>query len=201
MPELLRVLSMASCEADDDLLRRPLYRSLEADELTGVHDVVRIESAFYSAHQLDLDRRLVVGDFVALQAPDAVLGADRPMKSPHNAVDDVVELLPAREISSRVGAFRLGQIKMDVPVADVAERHRPNAREPFGHSRGGADDEIGHPANRYRNVMLDRARVKLRLDDCLANLPELLGLRPALGDDSVGDQILFECRFEQPLQK
>ena len=41
-----------------------------ADELARVHDVVGVEGALDSAHQLDLDCRFVMGDFVAFQAPD-----------------------------------------------------------------------------------------------------------------------------------
>src|SRR5947208_7996326 len=48
-----------------------------------------------------------------------------------------------------------------------------------------ADDKVGDPADRYRDVVLDRAGVELRLDNRLADPPERLGLRPALGDDAV----------------
>ena len=51
---------------------------LKADELAGIHDVGGVEGVFDPAHQLDLDRRLVVGDLVAFHDADAVLGADRP---------------------------------------------------------------------------------------------------------------------------
>src|SRR5580692_6532115 len=79
----------------------------------------------------------------------------------------------------------------------MAEGHRPDAGQPLGHPGGGADDKIGDPADRYRNVVLDRARIELRLDNRLADFPEFPGLRPALGDDAVGDQILFERCFQQ----
>jgi hypothetical protein len=39
--------------------------ALNTDEFAGVHDVVGIESQFDAAHQLDLDRRFVMGDLVA----------------------------------------------------------------------------------------------------------------------------------------
>ena len=66
---------------------------------------------------------------------------------------------------------------------------------------GGADDELGDPADRHRDIVLDRARIELRLDDRLADPPELLGLRAALGDDPVGDQPSLERCCEQPLQQ
>jgi hypothetical protein len=90
---------------------------------------------------------------------------------------------------------------MDVAVPDMAEGDRPDAGEPLGYLIGGADDEVGDPADRHRDIVLDRARVKLRLDDRLANPPQLLGLRPALRDHAVGDEILDKGRFQKPLQQ
>src|SRR5262249_32949547 len=101
---------------------------LDADELTRVHDVVRVESAFDPAHQLDLDRRLVMSDLVALEAANTVLGADRARELAHDTVDEVVEFLPTRQIGMPVGTFRLGQVEVDVAVADMAEGHRPDTR-------------------------------------------------------------------------
>src|SRR5215471_14957421 len=110
----------------------------------------------------------------------------------HDAVDDIVELLPAREIGRGVGALGLGQVEVDIAVPDMAEGDRPDAGKPLGLLIGSANDEVGDPADGYGDVVLDRARVKLRLDDRLADAPELLGLRPALGDDPVGDELLVE---------
>src|SRR5580704_6590385 len=186
---------------DDKKVLQFERRSLRVDELAGVHDVGGIEGTLDGAHQLDLDRRFVMSDLVALEAADAVLGADRPVKLTHHTVNDVVELLPAREIRGGVGAFRLGQVEVDVAVADMAEGHRLDAGQPFGHRGGGAGYKVGDPVDRYRDVMLDRARIELRLDNRLADLPEFPGLRAALGDDAVRNQVLFERCLKQPLQK
>src|SRR5215471_20758387 len=94
---------------------RPLAGSLprftssrpSSDHLARVHDVVGIERALDPAHQLDLDRRLVMGDLLAFEPPDAVLGADRAGEVAHDPMDDVVELLPTREIRLPVGTCGL----------------------------------------------------------------------------------------------
>src|ERR1700747_1151581 len=103
-----------------------------------------------------------MGDLVALQAADSVLGADRAVKFAHDTVDDVVELLPARKIGRGIGAFRLGEVEVDIAAPDMAEGYRPNAGQPFGYPGGGADDKVGDPADRHRDVVLDRARIELR---------------------------------------
>ena len=46
-----------------------------------------------------------MGDLFAFEPPDAVLGADRAIELAHDAMDDVVELLPAREIRLPIGRF------------------------------------------------------------------------------------------------
>src|SRR6516164_6519835 len=181
-------------------LRAALIR-LNADELTRVHDAVRVESALHQAHQLDLDRLLVMGDLVPFEPPDAVFGADRAGELAHNAVDDVVELLPACNISMPVRTFGLGQVKMDVAVADMAKGHRSDPWQSLGNQVRGAVDEVGDPADRHRDIVLDRARIILRFDNRLADMPELLCLCPALGDDPVADETFFKRYAEQYLQQ
>jgi hypothetical protein len=68
-----------------------------------------------------------VGDLVALHAADAVLGADRAVQLAEDAADDIIELLPARQIGFGVGAVRLGQVEVDIAVADRAEGDRADA--------------------------------------------------------------------------
>ena len=46
---------------------------------------------------------------------------------------DRVDLVPAREEIRGVAADRLADIVMDVAVAEMAERHRPRARDQFHH--------------------------------------------------------------------
>ena len=80
-----------------------------------------------AAHQLDRDRVLDLGQFVALELADAVLGGDRAAHSQHDLVHDRVHLVPAGDEGGRVGADRLADIVVDVAVAEMAERHRPRS--------------------------------------------------------------------------
>src|SRR6516162_11085814 len=130
------------------VLRAALIR-LNADELTRVHDAGRVESALHQTHQLDLDRLLVMGDLVPFEPADAVFGADRTRELAHNAVDDVVELLPACHISMPVGAFRLGQVEMDVAVADMAKGHWSDPRQSLGGRGIVTNNKVGDPADRH----------------------------------------------------
>src|SRR5207237_9031231 len=127
------LLASWPCSAAADLSRSsPVLvgrrrKTLQADEFAGVHDVGGIERALHSAHQLDLYGGFVMADLVALEAADAVLGADRPLKLFDDAVDDIVELLPPSEIGPGVGALRLGPVEVDVAIPDMPESERPGA--------------------------------------------------------------------------
>src|SRR5438132_7129678 len=71
------IFSFSAAPRRNKAVRR--NRALYTDELAGVHEVAGIEGALDRAHQVDLDGRFVMGDLVALEAADAVLGADRPV--------------------------------------------------------------------------------------------------------------------------
>jgi len=83
----------------------------------------------------------------------------------------------------------------------MAEGHRSDPGQSLGDQEGGAVDELGDPADRHRDIVLDRARIILCFDDRLADTPERFCLRPALGDDPVADKTFFERRADQPFQK
>src|SRR5438445_9000856 len=59
--------------------------------LAGIHDAQRIERAFYSAHQLQLERRLVAKDRLPLELAQSMLGADRAAETRDAVVDDAVD--------------------------------------------------------------------------------------------------------------
>src|SRR3546814_2382901 len=87
------------------------------------------------------------------------------------------DLLPAREVGRAFGALRLRQVEMNVAVADVAEGHRADARHHRLDQRRGARDELRHPGDGHRDVVLDGAALALlRLDVAFADVPE----RPCL---------------------
>jgi hypothetical protein len=53
----------------------------------------------------------------------------------------------------------------------MAKGDRADAGQPSADRGAGAGDELGDMADRHRNVVLDRPRIKLRLDDRLADPP------------------------------
>ena len=79
------VCSNAACTAAVPPLRAP------SQHLARIHDAVRIECALDGAHDLERDRIFVAKQFFALQAADAMLGAEaaavardeRPVRRPH----------------------------------------------------------------------------------------------------------------------
>ena len=69
------------------------------------------------------------GNRSRLMHADAVLGRDRAAVFLHHGEDDGVHVVPALEIFGFVGAVRLGDVVMDVAVAEMAERQRAARRE------------------------------------------------------------------------
>ena len=82
---------------------------------------------------------LTVGKQVALHDADAVLGRDRAAVFQHDVEHDLVHVMPALEERGLVGADRLGDVVVDVAVAEMAERQRPRA-----------GDELRRPPRRPR---------------------------------------------------
>ena len=107
----------------------------------------------------------------------------------------VVHLVPARQEFRLVGADRLGDVVVDVAVAEMAERHRPRAGDQLSTTAAFASrDESRHRGDRHRDVVLDRAAVVLlRLAEVLADAPERLRLVEALGDGGVVDQTALDA--------
>src|SRR3546814_10976875 len=86
-------------------------------------------------------------------------------------------LFRSREVGRAFGALRLRQVEMNVAVADVAERHRADARHHRLDQRRGARDELRHAGDGHRDVVLDGAALDiLRLDDAFADGPDGRGL-------------------------
>ena len=157
------------------VMRRHCAGSGIHSTLPGIHDAVRIEHRLDAAHQLDRDLVLDVGQLVALEHADAVLGRDRAAHPQHDREHDRVDLVPARQEVRGVAADRLADIVMDIAVAEMAERHRPRARDQLHHRGIGLRDEGGHGGDRHRDVVLDRAAFRLlRRRHLVAQLPERL---------------------------
>ena len=88
-----------------------------------------------------------------------------------------------------VGAVRLGDVVVDVAVAEMAEWQRARAGNQRGDRGVGLLDEGGHRRDRHRDVVLDRAAgVALDFAELLADAPERLRLFETVGDGGVADQ-------------
>src|SRR5215469_5024937 len=139
------------------------------ENLAWIHDAVGIERLLYAAHQLDLDRRFVMRELLALQSADAMLGADRAVEAYRDVVDDAVELLAPLQEHLGVGGDGLVDVVVDVAVADMAERVGPDAGQALGDRLVRELDEVRDLAHRHRDVVLVAAAfVLLRLDHAFA---------------------------------
>src|SRR5947207_10514706 len=65
----------------------PSTISSQPENLSRVHDVLRVERAFQRAHGVELDPGAVVRQLVDLVDADAVLGRDRARHVAHQVVD------------------------------------------------------------------------------------------------------------------
>ena len=82
---------------------------------------------------------------VGLQPADAVLGRKAAVEVAHHGGDGVHDGVVQGEEGRRVHALGLHQVEMDVAVAEMAERGRPDAGQQGPAGRGGAADQLGHP--------------------------------------------------------
>src|SRR6202035_5214020 len=105
--------------------------------LAGIHDAMRIEHGLDGAHQFDRDLVLDLGQFVALEHADAVLGRDRSAHPQHDVEYPRVYLVPAAHEIRGIAAQGLADIVVDIAVAEMAERHRPRTRDQFDHGSVG----------------------------------------------------------------
>src|SRR6202049_5215501 len=96
--------------------------------LARVHDAERVGHRLDGTHQLDDDLVFRARQFLALELANAVLGGDRSAHPPHDVEYHRIDLVPAVHEIRGVAANGLADIIMDIAVAEMAERHRPRAR-------------------------------------------------------------------------
>ena len=143
-----------------------------------------------------------MGQEIALQAPDPVLGADRAAEIEHDLVHGGVQRLPIRQEHGPLHARRLADIVVDIAVAEMAERYRARARDHQLDQPIGAGHELRHPGHGHGDVVLDAAAFfLLHLAHQLAQAPQRLALRQRRGDDRVGDLARLETLAEQGFGK
>src|SRR5271166_1677347 len=125
--------------------------------LAGIEDALGIEHALEAAHEVERDRILHRRQQIALEHADAVFGGDRAAELLHDREYRSVDLVPALEIVRLVGADRLGDVVMDIAVAEMAERHRPRPGNNRGDRRRRLLKERRHRRDRDGDIVLDRA--------------------------------------------
>src|SRR5438270_291427 len=80
-------VSAKSSSASETLRRSGIRRcGLTPQDLTRVHDAVRIEGALHGPHELELHRGGVALELADLEHPDAVLGAEAAAELAHQVV-------------------------------------------------------------------------------------------------------------------
>src|SRR5689334_2614047 len=62
-------------------------------DLAGIHDVAWVEGPFERAHGVEFQRRLVVGELLALGLADAMLGAEAAGKGADDVQHDLVDVV------------------------------------------------------------------------------------------------------------
>src|SRR5437588_8750959 len=116
-------VSATSSSASETLRRSGIRRcGLTPQDLTRVHDAVRIEGALHGPHELELHRGGVALELADLEHPDAVLGAEAAAELAHQVVHRAPHSVRAGEETLEVGARELAHGDMKVYIADSATR-------------------------------------------------------------------------------
>src|SRR6185503_3002444 len=97
---------------------------------------------------------------------------------------------------------RLGEIEMDVAVAEMAERDRDDSRHKLRDRRASTLDKIRHPLHRHRNIVLDRAPgMFLDFAHSMPHAPEESRLIKRGGNRRIPDDTAFEASREHLLKE
>jgi len=142
------------------------------------------------------------GQQLALHDADAMLRRDRAAQFRYHLMDGIVHFVPPGEERLRVGADRLADVVMNVAVAEMAERHRPAARDQRFDGLAGVMQEIRHRSDRDRDVVLDRAAFSLlRHRENLAQMPEGTAMLDTVGNCRIVHQTALHCGFQRLLER
>src|ERR1700687_3833892 len=98
----------------------PALCAIRSKQLARVHDAVRIERLLDRAHRAKRHRRGIAPQLLALEAADAVLGADAAGKLRHQIVYCAAYLRLLRQKGLRSGAVDPANIEMQIAIARVS---------------------------------------------------------------------------------
>ena len=99
---------------------------------------------------------------------------------------DGVRQFPSRQELGLGHVDQLGDVVVDVAVAEMADRQRSGAGTQAEYPRLGAGDEVGNGGDRHRDVVLDIAAFALLCErEGVAQPPEVAGLRQRAGERGI----------------
>src|SRR3989338_8361431 len=156
-----------------------LIRYRASNNLTRIHQPMRVERVLDAAHQLQFQRALVVMEILALELTQAMFGADAAIESRDNLVHKAIHFMLMLSNECRVlRGIRHGRVVVNIAVADVAKGDAAYAGEGAMQRGIGLRDEFRDAADRHRDVVFDADTVdSLCLTDAVAQFPPFFGTR------------------------
>src|ERR1700728_4409859 len=151
----------------------PVSCASRSKQLARVHDAVRIERLLDRPHCTQRHRRGIALQFLALEAADAVLGADAAGKLRRQVVYGAPDARFLRQKRFRLVALNAADIEMQIAVARVSVAHQYAIVHVGLHPERSLIDKLRQRGHGYADIVLEaRARVALRLRHTLAQPPE-----------------------------
>src|SRR5580704_13052038 len=177
------------CNHRDAIL--PTLRALQ--HLARIENILGIEGALERAHQLDRAWILHLGQEIALEHADAVLGGDGAAELRYDLNHGGVDLMPALEEGGLIRSNRLHHVVMDIAVTEMSKGYRTSAWNERRDGHIGPAQKGRHCRDRHGDVMLDGATfVALHFAEHLTDAPEHFRLIETAGDGRVDDQSALE---------
>ena len=101
------------------------------DNFAGIHDVVGVEGLFNRLHKRNLCRGCIMGKFISFKGANTVLCADTAVHIDHKIVHDTIEIgITGHEVFAAHIDW-LGQVVVNVAIANVTEGARADAGQGF----------------------------------------------------------------------
>src|ERR1700720_472355 len=139
-------------------------RSICAQNLAWIHDAFRIEGAFQEVHDAQFHRVGAAREFVGLEPPDAVFGADTAAETLDQIEHGQLEGVCPGDEGRQLYTGLLAQVEMQVAVAGMAIGNDVSLGRQFMRQCRAFLDQCWNRGHRNGHVMLDACPVaELRL--------------------------------------
>src|SRR6186713_96160 len=153
-----------------------------AQDLSRVHDVVRVKRSLDALHEIELHRIGITLELEHFQLADAVLGGKAAAELLHEVVDSALHFLLHRLQLRGLGARTLVDVEVQIAVAEMAIGDQHALRNVLSHPAAGDFDEARHLRHGHRDVVLDAVAIlALRFGYGFAQPPEGIALPVGLG--------------------